>query len=145
MAKHDRFDKKFLFSPGKSGSNAGKFMAEFDPIFTSDSWFQRASAGVNCTLGQVATGRTLFAYGFIISRQSASAAIVQVLEGATVKKRIFLGQATNRYVNNNVVIGYGNPRAPICRFAALENVFINVIPAGATLTVTMSWWDAEIS
>jgi len=141
----DRMEKKHLFSPGKSGQHGAKFMPEFDPIFTCDSWFQRASNAVNCTLGQVATSRTMFAYGFIISKESASAAAVLILEGATIKKRIFLPRdAATAYSPRTLVIGYGNPRAPVCRFAALETVFINATPATATVTVTMSWWDAEI-
>lgn len=145
MSHLDRNERKHLYSPAKSGRNAGKFLPEFDPIFTSDSWYQRASGAVNCTLGRVGTGRTLFAYGFVISKPSASAAIVTILEGATVKQRFFLGRATNRYDPHvPIVIGYGNPRAPICRFSALENVFVNSTPIGATVTVAMSWWDAEI-
>ena len=117
MSHQDSNERKHLYSPGKAGRNAGRFMPEFDPIFTVDSWFQRASAAVNCTLGRVGTGRSLFAYGFIISKQSASAAIVRILEGATVKKRIFIGrQAATAYTPNTIIIGYGNPRAPICRF-----------------------------
>lgn len=145
MPHLDEFEKKHLYSPGKAGQHAGKFMPEFDPIFTSDSWYQRASNATACTLGQVATGRTLFAYGFIVSKQSATAVEVRIREGGTVKTRIFIARhAGTVHIGQVETIGYGNPRAPVCRFNALSNVLLVSAPAAATVAVTMSWWDAEI-
>lgn len=139
MPHLDEFEKKHLYSPGKAGQHAGKFLPEFDPIFTCDSWHTRASNATACTLGQVATGRTLFAYGFVLSNMSTHVADVRIREGATVKQRVRLVS------HDTLTIGYGNPRAPIMRFAALESVLALSEPANATIRVTMSWWDAEIS
>jgi len=146
MSDLDRNERKHLYSPGKTGRTAAKFLPEFDPIFSADSWYQRASAATACTLGRVATGRTMFAYGFIISKQSATAAEIRIREGTTVKTRVFIARhAGTVHIGQTMPIGYGNPRAPICRFAALSNVLLVSAPAAATVAVTMSWWDAEIS
>ena len=130
---------KHMLDPRKNGRTPGQWIGEWDPVLSHDSWYQRASNAVNCTLGQVGTSRVLYAYGFVISNLSTMAADLRVLEGATVKKRMrIIGGDT-------LTIGYGNPRAPICKFNALERALINSTPAAATVHVTMSWWDAEIT
>lgn len=138
MGSHDRNEKKHLYDPRKNGQTPGRFVPEFDPIFTADSWYQRASGGVQCTLGIVGTSRMLFCFGLIIQNVSTMDASITIFEGATVKiEKHVIGE-------DQIDIGYGNPRAPICRFNALEPVYVQSSPAAATCKVTMSWWDAEI-
>jgi len=130
---------KHLVDPRKTGRTAGHWIGEWDPVLSHNSWYQRASNASVCTLGVVGTSRVLYAYGFILSNFSAVAADVRIREGATVKLR------QQMIANDTMHIGFGNPRAPICKFNALAPVFITSYPAQATVHVTMSWWDAEIT
>ena len=139
MSNVDKNEKKHLFDPRKNGNLPGRWLPEFDPIMTADSWYQRASNAVNCTLGLVGTSRVLFAYGFVIANYSTTVANVTILEGATTKLR------TEVIGGDVLTIGHGNPRAPVCRFGPLTRAFINSTPAAATVHVTMSWWDAELT
>lgn len=139
----DRNEKKHLFDPRKNGNLSGRWFPEFDPIMTSDSWHGVASVATVAALGIVGTSRVLFAYGFVISNMSTMNADVWIKEGATTKLR------TRVIGHDTIIVGHGNPRAPICRFNALAPVRIVAYsvaaPAAATVRVTMSWWDAELT
>jgi len=115
----------------------GKWVGELDPVLHTDSAYGYATS-VATVLKTVTTGKTLYAYYFLVGNLSATKATYAILEGATIKiQNVIIGEDVHQLPEGP------HPRAPIAKFPS--GTEIKIRSGGApTISVTMSFWECEL-
>jgi len=118
--------------------DTGEWVGEFDPIFETDSACATCVGATTKTIKTVSDSKDLFAYAFIVSNETTDTdATYAILKGAT----IMIPPIMLIRQDVHLIPTAPNPRSPILHFASGEP--INIRTGGATINVTMSFWEVE--
>lgn len=132
LTQISRNELKHLLHPDK-----GEWIPEYDPVMAAADACATCVGATTKTIHTVNRAKKCFVYGILASNETADTdATYCILSGATVKiPPIYI-------VRGDVHNIRSDPRAPILTFGTAE--VINVRTGGATINITISFWECEI-
>jgi len=127
-----RNELKHLLHPEK-----GEWIPEYDPVMVASDACATCVGATTKTIHTVGYAKKCFVYGLLVSNETTDTdATYCILSGATVKlPPVYI-------VKGDVHDIRSHPRAPILTFGGEEP--INIRTGGATINITISFWEAEI-